>query len=67
MFAHGEYVWWDRFDGPEMVMVDEVLDGGMINVRFINSETMIVVKASALDREHPKARAAAMIRHAAGR
>jgi hypothetical protein len=67
MFTHGEYVWWDRFDGPEMVMVEEVLDDKMVSVRFINSETMTMVKASALNREHPKARAAAMIRHAAGR
>jgi hypothetical protein len=67
MFNHGEYVWLDRADGPEMVMIEETLGRGRVAVRFINSETMIVVNETALDREHPKARAATMIRQAAGR
>lgn len=67
MFEHGNYVWLDRADGPEMVMVEEVLGRGRVAVRFINSETMIVVDATTLDPEHPKARAATMVRHAAGR
>jgi hypothetical protein len=66
-FEHGEYVWTVRFGEAEMVMVEEVMDRGQVAVRFINSETMITVAARALDREHPKARAASFVRHAAGR
>lgn len=72
-FAHGEYVWIVLGGEAEMVMVEE--NHGpergsredRVTVRFINSEDTLNVRSGSLDREHPKARAAALVRYAAGR
>lgn len=73
-FAYGEYVWTTLDGETEMVCVHENhgparLGSSVdeITVRFLNSEETRLVSSTALNREHPKATAAKLVRHAAGR
>lgn len=75
-FQAKDYVWLtdDRTGDAEMVRVTQNVGPirfgssvDLISVRYLMGETDTVVRSTALSVEHPKAIAANLVRHAAGR